>query len=252
MIKKIMMVGGALILCATLAFVIPYFTSGQQLMTGKNVQEQQARFEAELNQLRLKQLREYYEAQWLILAEKNQEQINNYIEAVNELPREEDEGVFNIVPNMEPPTDSNSQEEIAVTEIIENSDSEVTESESKESQGDSGAIAVNSQEEETIDLYEIETIPTAQETEIVTEDIVKDAWINAKISSNRDEIADDDLVLGASIYNQLDTDYLFQLAADGLTDEEDALAKQYLRENLNDEQLNVVQELYYKYVHLLE
>ena len=42
---------------------------------------------------------------------------------------------------------------------------------------------------------------------VVVEQVVKDEWINEKISENRDQISDSDLSTGAQIYDSLDTGY---------------------------------------------
>lgn len=84
-----------------------------------------------------------------------------------------------------------------------------------------------------------------------SENYVKDGWINAKINENKDKISSSDLDRGASIYNGLDTDYLFTLADGGLTDEERAQVDAYLSKTLSGGDYQLAKELYYKYVGLL-
>lgn len=83
------------------------------------------------------------------------------------------------------------------------------------------------------------------------EPVVKDEWINEKIAENREEISDSDLTVGAQIYDSLDTNYLFGLAGDGLTDSEKAEAFEYLQANLSASEYEIAKNLYMKYVHLL-
>lgn len=87
--------------------------------------------------------------------------------------------------------------------------------------------------------------------EEVVEQVVKDEWINEKISENRDQISDGDLSIGAQIYDSLDTSYLFGLANDGLTDEEKSEAMTYLQSNLSPSEFEIAKNLYMKYVNLL-
>lgn len=82
--------------------------------------------------------------------------------------------------------------------------------------------------------------------------VVKDDWVQNQIDANKDQIDDTDLAVGAEIYNSLDTEYLFNLAEDGLTEEEKVQVNEYLRSNLTDEQYETAKTLYYKYVDLLE
>lgn len=80
---------------------------------------------------------------------------------------------------------------------------------------------------------------------------VKDGWINEKINQNREKIDDSDLSRGAAIYNRLDTDFIFGLADGGLTDEERKQVNDYLKSQLEGADYEIAQNLYYKYVGLL-
>ncbi|MGI6678695.1 MAG: hypothetical protein ACOX2Q_06460, partial [Dehalobacterium sp.] len=60
-----------------------------------------------------------------------------------------------------------------------------------------------------------------------------------------------DLSIGASIYNSLDTAYLFGLSQDGLTPEEKSEAKDYLNSILSQQEYATAMELYMKYVNLM-
>ncbi len=83
------------------------------------------------------------------------------------------------------------------------------------------------------------------------ENYIKDEWLDEVIQDNRSEINDQDLVIGANIYNQLDTVYLFGLAEGGLTDEEREEAMQYLEGILTDEEIEKAMELVEKYIGLM-
>lgn len=85
----------------------------------------------------------------------------------------------------------------------------------------------------------------------MTQQQVKDQWIQNKINANRDKISQEDLNAGASIYNSLDTNYLFGMAEGGLTPEEDAKVQEYLQNNLTSGEREIAQRLYYNYVGLL-
>jgi hypothetical protein len=80
---------------------------------------------------------------------------------------------------------------------------------------------------------------------------VKDAWIQDIIDRKADHINMADLAEGSSIYNKLDTGYLFGLAEGGLTEEERNLALDYLHSNLSQQEFSKAAELYMKYVGLL-
>ncbi len=81
---------------------------------------------------------------------------------------------------------------------------------------------------------------------------VKDKWVDSMIHENRDSIDDDDLSSGASIYNLIDTNYIFGLAEDGLTDEEEAEVMEYLEANLSPEQIQLAKALFNKYIGLVD
>lgn len=80
---------------------------------------------------------------------------------------------------------------------------------------------------------------------------VKDGWVNEKINENKDKISTADLERGAAIYNTLDTDFIFGLADNGLTDEERKQVDDYLRSQLSGGDYELAKALYNKYVGLL-
>ncbi len=101
-------------------------------------------------------------------------------------------------------------------------------------------------------FYEIGGTPLGGDDQNDSEEkVVKDAWVQDQINANRDQISDDDLYAGAAIYNALDTDFLFGLAADGLTEDEKVEVKAYLEATLTPNETALAMELYMKYAHLL-
>lgn len=106
----------------------------------------------------------------------------------------------------------------------------------------------NSSDEVNID--EVVVIPNGltEEEEI---QFVKDKWVDDMIHENQSEISQSDLSQGATIYNSLDTAYLFGLAKDGLTPEEKQDAMDYLESQLGPEQLEVAMTLFNKYIGLV-
>lgn len=80
---------------------------------------------------------------------------------------------------------------------------------------------------------------------------VKDQWVNDMIVENKLNIEETDLNQGSTIYNKLDTAYLFQLAENGLTEEERLEVMAYLELNLMPNEIARAQELYEKYIGLV-
>lgn len=80
---------------------------------------------------------------------------------------------------------------------------------------------------------------------------VKDKWVDNMIHENSAQIDQNDLSQGASIYNSLDTEYLFGLAKDGLTPDEKVEAENYLKDKLGQDQYELAMVLYNKYVGLV-
>lgn len=105
-------------------------------------------------------------------------------------------------------------------------------------------------EDDTLVDYEDTEIPNGL-TEEEQIQYVKDKWVDNMIHENNSEIDQTDLSQGASIYNSLDTEYLFGLAKDGLTDQEKADAEAYLTSQLSQEQYELAMVLYNKYVGLV-
>lgn len=81
---------------------------------------------------------------------------------------------------------------------------------------------------------------------------VKDDAIQKKIEENMDHINEEDLNQGTDIYNKLDTDYLFSLLEDGVTDEEKVTADEYLKSVLSGEEYEAAVRLFNNYVGLME
>lgn len=104
--------------------------------------------------------------------------------------------------------------------------------------------------DETLADYEDTEIPNGL-TEEEQIQYVKDKWVDDMIHENSSEIDQTDLSQGASIYNSLDTEYLFGLAKDGLTTEEKTQAEAYLNAQLGPEQFELAMLLYNKYVGLV-
>lgn len=104
-----------------------------------------------------------------------------------------------------------------------------------------------------IDFYNLNCVPQSSEGDETgtSEKDVKDTWVQEQIDANRDQIEDDDLAIGADIYNQLDTAYLFELADGGLTEEEGLEVKAYLEANLSPSEIEAAMALYYEYADLL-
>jgi len=103
--------------------------------------------------------------------------------------------------------------------------------------------------EESSEFADIE-IPNGltEEQEI---QFVKDKWVDEMIHENQSEIDQGDLSQGATIYNQLDTGYIFGLAKDGLTEAEKLEAMTYLEANLSAAQIETAQALFSKYIGLV-
>ncbi len=260
MFKNILVLMAAALSAAAIGIFLPFMMSDQTPGIAVNTDALQAQFAQELldqqaaneeaSRLAMLeaevQLKADLELKWQSYVEEHPEEMTAYLAKVNgadeasavatDYASDEIEAVVVTEPS-EPATSSSepkqeSTESVTVTEVSETIEEDLA--------------------EETIELYELESIPAAAESGEITESVVKDAWVNQKIAENRDEIDDADLYSGANIYNQLDTAYLLSLASNGLTEEEEAQVKAYLRENLNEGEIAQVMSLYNKYVHLLQ
>lgn len=241
MFKNIAIVVLAIVFSAGIGLMLPFAMSDQTIGVEVDEAELNVQFRLELQKASEKAAEEQElaliaaaEDAWNANVEADPGALENFIDKANEVP----------VPVEEP-------EQVPV-EVAESDKTEADKSETDVAKVEEvlEPVVVEEKVEEELTLYELESVPLGSE-EKVTEALVKDAWVNQKISANRDAIADDDLYSGADIYNQLDTEYLFGLASDGLTAEEEVEAKNYLSSNLNDQELAIAMELYNKYVHLL-
>lgn len=265
MFKNIAIVIGAMIITAGIGFVLPYIMSDQTVGVQIDEVAMKEQFKTELIAQVEKELlaideaaKISYEDQWDKFVEANPEYLTKFINDVNGVVEEEteveesEEEVVAVEEAAEVVDEADDVDE--EVEVVEDSDdaAAVVEKEDDESLGQADQEGETDESSDELALYEIESIPGATEGKPITEAVVKDAWVNQKISENREEIADADLYSGAGIYDKLDTDYLFGLATDGLTAEEEADAKAYLANNLSESELSIAIDLYNKYVHLLQ
>lgn len=106
-------------------------------------------------------------------------------------------------------------------------------------------------QEDTIIVLDDEPIPLAAPEEKKSAAYTGVAWIDQKISANRDEIDDADLNYGIKIFDSLNQDALFIIADGGMSQEDWVALDRLLQEQLNDSDYIKVYELYYKYGEVL-
>lgn len=222
--KRVISIFGALIICGVIGFLLPFFLSDQG--SGVYVDEVALReqFKEEMLTLSEKRHKDSLEQEWVEFIQSYPVLISRYLNTMNNLPATNDQI-------------------LSVTDINGEIDSEY----------DVNYIGViDTEGEEFLDLSELEGVPTGTILEPITEEFVKNAWINQKIAERRIEIADSDLDAGIELYNLLDADYLFEKAEDGLTMEEKDEIKSYLNEKLSDDEMVTVNILFERYVGLLK
>ena len=103
--------------------------------------------------------------------------------------------------------------------------------------------------EQPSDQESLITKPEVDDGEHVV--LVANEWVQGQIDENIDSISDADLMTGLDIYEKLDTDYLFAMAEEGVSEEEEAEISAYLDTVLSPGEKKIALELYRKYVHLL-
>ena len=98
-----------------------------------------------------------------------------------------------------------------------------------------------------------------EETNINTEDELEKirldtmGWIEKNIEKYRDEIEEEQEIIDfKAIVNKLDQDYFLYLYEDGLDQDEQVLAKEHMRENLNQSEYQRAKELFIKYYFILD
>lgn len=263
MMKQVLVIIGAVCLTVGMSLLLPFVLSDQSVGVSVDEAALQEKFELELAALFEKQIKEMYESEWEEFALLNEPTIEAYLAFANgeEMVNQEtdvvdlevvDEDTINneetpLVESMSEEETSTEGVDLAEASSIEISDSKVEVEQEVAKSEEAMEVAEESDE---INLYELDSIPLGTEA-VVTEQVVKDAWVNQKIAENREEISESDLYAGANIYNKLDTNYLFGLAEDGLTVEEEAEVKEYLSSNLADDELGVALDLYNRYVNML-
>ncbi len=252
--NKWMMTVIAIVVSVLVGGLLPYAMSDQAVGVGVDEQALQDRFKEELLLAYEKSLQETYNEEWDSFVKENPKVIEGYLDTINgrNLANEKTEEV------QDEPSQASDILASDSTDAETESDSDVA-VEITESDEDAKALQVATEVkveetpvEDEIGIYELDSVPLGSTDAPVTESVVKDAWVNQKISDNREEISDADLYTGAEVYNKLDTNYLFGLAGDGLTSDEEAEVKAYLTDNLSDGELAIAVELYNKYVHLLD
>jgi hypothetical protein len=148
-------------------------------------------------------------------------------------------------------TSNDTSNETSKSDVSNNISIQKTDKKDPVESADSSSNTNNvTESEEDIIIEDAIEIPNGltEEEEI---QYVKDKWVDALIHENKNDINQNDLSQGASIYNSLDTSYLFGLAKDGLTPEEKQEAMNYLEANLAPEQLELAKVLFNKYVGLV-
>lgn len=221
--KKIFFISGAILITVIIGLIIPRLISREaesiKIDQGKSLEEVQKQFVEDLRAV---------QAEQAALAVEDASNTDNSTNKINsELPT-------NSVNQSSKLNDTNS--------VVEPNKEDI----------DFFNHYVISQDTEEIEASEETEAPVELvEPKEPSEQIVKDAWIQEKIDENRDQIDDGELYTGAAIYNQLDTAYLFEFAAGGLTEEEKLQVKAYLEANLLPSEIETAMALYYEYVHLL-
>ena len=99
-----------------------------------------------------------------------------------------------------------------------------------------------------------DSVNTKEEEKInkTTNAIVKDSWVQEKIDENREQINDNDLSVGSEIYNKLDTEYIYGLLDEGLSEMEERELKEYIDKNLSEDEYITMKQLINKYSDLAE
>ncbi|MDF1617519.1 hypothetical protein [Petrocella sp. FN5] len=223
MFKKMVVGLSLLFLCVVIGFTIPFIMSNQNPSQEVDLDVLKKQFEQELETMQEQKLRENYEAMWDEHMDNNPKELEDLLDEMELLNKSQ--------------LETNIEEE---TVIIVSPDRTGTIEDS----------STDTLPDEEVDFFDLETVPLS-DGEVITEKVVKDQWVNEKIHTHKDQIADSDLSAGAGIYNRLDTNYLFSLAEGGLSAEKEEEAKAYLRANLSEAELGKAIELYNKYVHLL-
>ena len=252
MFRQFLILIGAVLLSGSMGFVIPFVMADQAPTLQVDEDALREQFKLELAESMERQLlaeeealRVELEEQWEAFVEANPTLIQEYLDNLNEVDQGNSDSMnYGILEDIEENVIAKKTGPDPVTSPSEN----VTDTSEIES---SETALVNTTLEDTEVIVDNE-VPLAAADMPVTASYVKDAWINQQIALHRAKIADDDLAVGSEIYNRLDTTYLFGLARDGLTTEEEKEAKAYLRANLNDAELFIAEELYNKYVYLLD
>lgn len=252
MFRQFLILLGAVILSGSMGFFIPFVMADQAPTLQVDEDALREQFKLELAESMEKQLlaeeealRVELEEQWEAFVEANPTLIQEYLVNLNAVDQGNsgsmNYGILDDIEDNVIATKSENDEEAGLVESV----AETSEIETSET------ALVDTIVEDTEDIVDNE-VPLAAADMPVTAAYVKDAWINQQIALHRAKIADADLAVGSEIYNRLDTTYLFGLARDGLTSEEETEAKAYLRANLNDAELSIAEELYNKYVYLLD
>ncbi|MCF8018772.1 conserved protein of unknown function [Petrocella atlantisensis] len=224
MVKKIIIGLG---LCVIIGFSIPFVMSNQKPGQDIDVEDLKKQFEQELERMQEQKLRETYETMWDEHMDKNPQELEDLLNEIEQL------------------NDHDIDADPDISEKDEDTLEPITDVTVSHAEDTSTTLP-----DEEVDIMDVTLIPLS-DGEAITEQVVKDQWVNQKIITHKDQISDSDLSTGAGIYNQLDTNYLFGIAEGGLSVEEEEEVKAYLRANLSEAELGTAIELYYKYVHLL-
>lgn len=226
MIKKIIVGIVALVGALGLGYILPFVVSDQSVGVKVDESRLQEQFDLEMENIYQQRIKAEVEKEWELVVVNHQDELVAYIDMLNGVAVKDTQFTAGQLENAQEggyyklETDANFDE----------------------------------MKEEDIgsNIFDSLSIPMASAEYPVTVQIVKETWVNQMIEVYKDQIDDEDLAFGIEIYNKLDTDILFSLAEEGITNDEFSQAMTYLENNLSDSEMDKVADLYVRYIRLLD